>query len=85
MVLKWDMEKKLEQKFRILAMKKYGYGRGSLKKAADEALRYWTMQQTEKLEKVGDPFPLVEGMLRHVRGKKSSVELQHEAERVWRK
>jgi len=33
--------KKIEQKFRKLAMKKFGYGKGSLSKALEEALLYW--------------------------------------------
>ncbi len=30
-----------EEKFRRLAMKKYGYGKGSLSKALEEALSIW--------------------------------------------
>ena len=33
--------KKIEQKFRKLAMRKFGYGKGSLSKALEEALRRW--------------------------------------------
>jgi hypothetical protein len=33
--------KKVEQKFRELAMKKFGYGKGSLSKALEEALLKW--------------------------------------------
>jgi len=33
--------KKVEQKFRKLAMRKFGYGKGSLSKALEEALLYW--------------------------------------------
>lgn len=31
----------VEEKFRMLAMKKFGYGKGSLSKAMEEALRQW--------------------------------------------
>jgi len=31
----------VEQKFRKLAMRKFGYGKGSLSKALEEALLYW--------------------------------------------
>jgi len=31
----------VEKKFRELAMKKFGYGKGSLSKALEEALRHW--------------------------------------------
>ncbi len=33
-----------EEKFRQLAMKKYGYGKGSLSKALEEALCAWIAQ-----------------------------------------
>ncbi len=33
-----------EAKFRRLAMKKYGYGKGSLSKALEEALTVWMTQ-----------------------------------------
>jgi hypothetical protein len=33
--------KQIEQKFRKLAMRKFGYGKGSLSKALEEALRRW--------------------------------------------
>ncbi len=33
-----------EEKFRRLAMKKYGYGKGSLSKALEEALCAWIAQ-----------------------------------------
>jgi len=33
--------KNVEQKFRKLAMKKFGYGKGSLSKAMEEALLKW--------------------------------------------
>jgi len=31
----------VEERFRELAMKKFGYGKGSLSKALEEALLYW--------------------------------------------
>ncbi len=35
------VEKEIEERFRRLAMKKYGYGKGSLSKALEDALRQW--------------------------------------------
>jgi hypothetical protein len=35
------VEKDTEEKFRRLAMKKFGYGKGSLSKALEVALREW--------------------------------------------
>ena len=85
MVLKVELEKELEHKFREAAMRKYGYQKGSLQKATKEALNDWVMQQSTKIPKVKDPFKLVEGMLSHLRGKTTSVELQHEATKLWAK
>ena len=45
MVLKVKMEKEIEQKFREVAMRRYGYAKGSLQKATREALRAWVAQQ----------------------------------------
>ena len=35
------VSEELEKKFRKLAMEKFGYGKGSLSKALEEALRHW--------------------------------------------
>jgi len=43
------------------------------------------MQKSNKMPKVEDPFKLVGGMLSHLRGKTTSVELQHEAKKLWAK
>ena len=85
MVLKVELEKELEYKFREAAMKRYGYKKGSLQKATREALSNWVMQQSHKVPKVEDPFKLVEGILGHLKGKKTSVQLQHEAKDLWAK
>ena len=85
MVLKFELEKEFEQMFREAAMRKYGYMKGSLKKATKEALNSWVRQQSTKVPKVEDPFKLIRGILRHLKGKKTSVELQHEAMELWAK
>ena len=85
MVLKVEINKNLEQKFRERAMKKYGYKRGALQKAAEDALSSWKDFRSDKISKVDDPFKLVEGILGHLKGKKTSVQLQHEAMDLWAK
>ena len=85
MVLKFELEKELEQKFRETAMRRYGYTKGSLQKASKEALNDWVHQQSNEIPKVEDPFKLVRGMLKHLKGKKTSVQLQHEAKYLWAK
>mgnify|MGYP001619976923 CR=1 FL=1 len=83
MVLKVEFEKTLEQKFRELAMRKYGFARGSIKKASEEAIKEWIKEQNSNLPIVKNPIKLIEGTLSHLRGKYTSVELQHEASKLW--
>ena len=85
MVLKVELDKELESRFRETAMKKYGYQKGSLQKATKEALSNWIIQQSTRVPKVKDPFKLVRGMLSDLKGKTTSVELQHEATKLWAK
>jgi len=73
----------VEKKFRQLAMMVYGYGKGSLSKAAEEAFIQWTTQHEAILREVSipeDPVGAIRGMLAGV--KKSGVELQHEAGKI---
>ena len=85
MVLKVELEKDIEYRFREAAMKKYGYKKGSLQKATKEALTNWMSRQSTRVPKVKDPFKLVRGMLSDLKGKTTSVELQHEAVKLWAK
>ena len=48
-------------------------------------LQLITMQKSDKIPKVDDPFKLVMGILSHLKGKKTSVQLQHEAKDLWAK
>ena len=41
MVLKFELDKDLERRFRESAMRKYGYSKGSLKKASEDAIKDW--------------------------------------------
>ena len=84
MVLKVEVNKYVENKFRERAMKRYGYKRGALQKATEDALSSWRDFRSDKLPKVDDPFKLIRGMLKHLRGKKTSVQLQHEARYLWK-
>jgi hypothetical protein len=73
----------MEEKFRRLAMMVYGYRRGSLSKAAEEAIRQWITEHEGLLKGVNvpeDPVGAIRGVLAGVR--KSGVELQHEARRI---
>ena len=83
MVLKFKLRKEIEDKFREMAMKKFGYMKGSLKKATEEALGNWIKQKSINVPKVEDPFKMVEGILIRYKGKKTSVQLQHEVKELW--
>ena len=85
MVLKVRFEKEFENRFRELAMRKYGYSKGSIKKASEDAIKKWMKEFDKPLNKVKDPMKIIEGSLKHLRGKYTSVELQHEAVKIWTK
>jgi len=42
MSLRLEIDKELERKFRELAMRRYGFTKGALKKAAETAIKRWT-------------------------------------------
>jgi len=73
----------VEEKFRRLAMMIYGYGRGSISKAAEEAFVHWMRKHEVILREVEvpeDPVSVIRGMLTGL--EKSGVELQHEARKI---
>ena len=85
MSLRVDVESEIEREFREKAMRVYGYSKGSIRKAASSALKQWnkSIEIMEPEKRVDDPVKLIEGMLYHLKGKKTSVELQHEAMKIW--
>lgn len=73
----------LELRFREVAMKLFGYGRGSLSVASEKAFTLWLSQVSEVLdfaESIGDPVEAIYGMLSYV--KRTGVDLQHEAREI---
>jgi len=81
--LKIYLPEELEKRFKKMSMDAYGYGRGSISKAATDAIRKWTAEREEiprEFEIPVDPIGAIRGMLKHV--KKTSVELQHEASKI---
>lgn len=82
MSLRFQINRELERKFRELAMKRFGYGRGSLSKAAEEAIMEWISTiEKESLIFEGDPVEAIDGLLSDI--DMDSVELQHEARKIW--
>ena len=85
MTLKMEFDTALEQEFRKEAMRKFGYSKGSIKKAGEAAIRTWVGESKHDLPKSTDHLKSLIGCLKHLRGKVTSVELQHEAMKIWTK
>jgi hypothetical protein len=80
--LRVQISQKLERKFRELAMKRFGYGKGALSRAAEEALAGWVSTvEKEDLTFEGDPVEAIDGMLSDI--DMDAVELQHETRKIW--
>lgn len=85
MTIKVEFEGEFENKFRELAMKKYGFSKGSIKKASKEAIKNWIKVEDRQLPKSKDSIKAIRGIMKHLRGKYTSVELQHQATKLWTK
>ncbi len=83
MSLRVQIDPKLERKFREKAMKKFGYGKGALSKAAEEAILNWISGEQETPIFEGDPVKAIMGLLKDI--DIGSVELQHETQKIWAK
>ena len=88
MIIKVELDKSVERRFRNLAMKRYGHSNEAIRKATEAAIKAWTTEQqgakiSGRDETIDEPVALISGGLGHVRGKKTSVELQHEASETW--
>ncbi len=82
-LVKVIVPEQIEERFRKTAMERFGYGRGSLSKAAEEAFDFWAEDEEEftaEIHTLGDPIAAIQGMLRGV--KKNSVELQHQIAKI---
>lgn len=83
--IKIQVSDETEEKFRELAMRRYGFAKGSLSEAGENAISVWIKHQgNEEMREIArreikDPVAAIEGMLSHV--KKSSVKLWHESAR----
>lgn len=71
----------LKREFKKRSMETFGYGRGSISKAAAQAIQRWTSEKElirrEYSQGPDDSVHILRGMLK--RAKESSVELQHKA------
>ncbi len=81
--LKVYLSEDLKREFKKRSMERFGYGRGSISKAAEEAIQRWTSEEERIVRGIystGEPVKNLRGMLGHVKG--SSVELQHAAKKM---
>ena len=80
--LKVQIDEKLAKKFREVAMKIFGYSKGSLSKAAEASIRNW-IDGIEELEEHSpeDSVDAIDGLLKDVRI--DSVALQHRLKDLW--
>lgn len=75
MAIKINLDNQKEKLFRERAMKKFGYRKGALSKALEEAVDMWLLTKNNVLSKIDNPTQELEGLLQEI--KLSSVELQH--------
>lgn len=86
MSLRLEMDEELERKFRETAMREFGYRKGSLRKASESAIRKWVNERSKRpIKEVDNPIELIKGIMSKYRGRYTSVELQHEATKIWAK
>ena len=77
------LDKELERRFRELAMRKFGYSKGAISRAAQEAIAMWVSRVgSEGFQFEEDPIEAIDGLLSDVR--LDAVELQHKATEFWR-
>lgn len=75
------MRSDLEKRFREAAMRRFGFGKGALKLAAEQAIEKWIASGKGSVRFEGDPVEAIDGILADLTI--SSVELQHSAKRAW--
>jgi len=79
--LRLQVRDDLEKRFRETAMSRFGFGKGALTRAAEQAFERWVSTAKENVRFEGDPVKAIDGIL--VGMKLSSVELQHSVRRAW--
>ena len=62
-------------------MKRFGYGRGALTRAAEQAIERWVSSGKESVRFEGDPVKAIDGILAGLN--LNSVELQHSVRGTW--
>jgi len=81
--LKIYLSDDLAKEFRKLAMEIFGYGKGSISKAAEVAIQNWVFESKKLIEEIEipkNPVQSIKGLLKGVT--KTAVELQHMASKL---
>jgi hypothetical protein len=81
--LRLQVREDLEKRFRETAMRRFGFGKGALTRAAEQAFERWLSTAKENVRFEGDPMKAIDGILGEM--KMNSVELQHSVRRAWAK
>lgn len=79
--LRLQVRSDLEKRFRETAMRRFGFGKGALTRAAEQAFEGWLSTRKENIRFEGDPVEAIDGILDDL--KLNSVSLQHSARRIW--
>jgi hypothetical protein len=79
--LRLQLRNDLEKRFREAAMRRFGFGKGALTRAAGEAFEGWLSRTKENIRFEGDPVKAIDGILGSE--ELNSVELQHSVRKVW--
>ncbi len=83
-MLRIKVSEKIERRFRELAMRRFGFMKGALSKAAEEALLMWISSvEGEEWPQDEDPVEAIDGLLSGIEA--DPVELQHIAGHLWAK
>lgn len=81
-MIRAEIDDKLERRFRELAMKRFGYGKGALTRAVEEAILRWISSvEKEVVTFEGDPVETIDGILSGI--DIDSVDLQHRVKGLW--
>lgn len=75
MGIKMNLNEEKEKQFREKAMRKFGYRKGSLSKAINEAIDMWLIHEQNPIKKLNNPTSTIYGLLKEL--KTTSTELQH--------
>jgi len=81
-VIKAKIDSRLELRFRELAMRRFGYSKGAISRAVEEAILRWiSLAEEGSISFEGDPVEVIDGILPDIN--MSSVELQHMIKDIW--